>query len=66
MNSASAVTGGVGDTLIKMRKISKTDKLFAWINRMMPYRGLLFLPLIIAGGRLAVRIVMNLWDMLEP
>lgn len=26
---------------------------------------LLFIPLIVAGGRLAVRVVLNLWNMLE-
>ncbi len=27
--------------------------------------GFLFIPLIIAGGRLVARIIMNTWDMLE-
>jgi hypothetical protein len=30
-----------------------------------PNHALLFLPLIVMGGKLAVRIVLNLWNMVE-
>ncbi|MCM8776583.1 MAG: hypothetical protein NC930_09605 [Candidatus Omnitrophica bacterium] len=47
-----------------MKKRTPKNRL-AWVT-VYRYHSLLFWPLIVMGGRLALRIVLNLWDMLEP
>ena len=44
------------------KKMKKDKKVKSWFQ----YHSLMVWPLIVGAGRLAFRVVMNIWDMIEP